>query len=153
LSETSSQWIKYHSWFNYHILFSDRSCQFTAVCQTLLSSVLHACIGKVHKRLWKLLLHKYFLFLIFFIAYMRREDYFRLHLLFNYTCESSKTLKDSLYIWHVVKLKDMVEGNIVGSGSDFIVIQKNKKRFLVEMKIIKIQELKNATTPYGSQFW
>jgi hypothetical protein len=51
----------------------------------------------------------------------------------------------------VVKLKDIVDGNIVGSGSDFIVIQKNKKRFLVEMKIIKIQELKNATTPYGSQ--
>ncbi|HZA64677.1 MAG TPA: hypothetical protein VE573_17505 [Nitrososphaeraceae archaeon] len=46
----------------------------------------------------------------------------------------------------------MVDGNIVGSGSDFIVIQKNKKRFLVEMRIIKIQELKNATTPYGSQY-
>ena len=46
----------------------------------------------------------------------------------------------------------MVDGNIVGSGSDFIVIQKSKKRFLVEMRIIKIQELKNATTPYGSQY-
>ena len=46
----------------------------------------------------------------------------------------------------------MVDGNIVGSGSDFIVIQKNKKRFLVEMRIIKIQELKDATTPYGSQY-
>lgn len=46
----------------------------------------------------------------------------------------------------------MVDGNIVGSGSDFIVIQKNKKRFLIEMRIIKIQELKNATTPYGSQY-
>ena len=52
----------------------------------------------------------------------------------------------------MVNLKDMVDGNIVGSGSDFIVIQKNKKRFLVEMRIIKIQELKNATTPYGSQY-
>ncbi|MDQ3984155.1 MAG: hypothetical protein M3222_03260 [Thermoproteota archaeon] len=51
-----------------------------------------------------------------------------------------------------MRLKDMVDGNIVGSGSDFIVIQKNKKRFLVEMRIIKIQELKNATTPYGSQY-
>ena len=78
-----------------------------------------------------------------------RLDY---HLSYNNTSESSKTLKDSLYISHVVKLKDIVDGNIVGSGSDFIVIQKNKKRFLVEMKIIKIQELKNATTPYGSQF-
>jgi hypothetical protein len=52
----------------------------------------------------------------------------------------------------VVNLKDIVDGNIVGSGSDFIVIQKNKKRFLIEMKIIKIQELKSATTPYGSHF-
>ncbi|HKG87057.1 MAG TPA: hypothetical protein VE244_09920 [Nitrososphaeraceae archaeon] len=52
----------------------------------------------------------------------------------------------------MVNLKDIVDGNIVGSGSDFIVIQKNKKRFLIEMKIIKIQELKNATTPYGSHF-
>jgi len=51
-----------------------------------------------------------------------------------------------------MRLKDMVDGNIVGSGTDFIVIQKNKKRFLVEMRIIKIQELKNATTPYGSQY-
>ena len=52
----------------------------------------------------------------------------------------------------MIRLKDIVNGNVVGSGSDYIVIQKNKKRFLVEMKIIKIQELKNATTPYGSQF-
>jgi hypothetical protein len=52
----------------------------------------------------------------------------------------------------MITLKDIVNGNVVGSGSDYIVIQKNKKRFLIEMKIIKIQELKNATTPYGSQF-
>jgi hypothetical protein len=52
----------------------------------------------------------------------------------------------------MIRLKDIVNGNVVGSGSDYIVIQKNKKRFLIEMKIIKIQELKNATTPYGSQF-
>jgi hypothetical protein len=51
----------------------------------------------------------------------------------------------------MIRLKDIVNGNVVGSGSDYIVIQKNKKRFLIEMKIIKIQELKNATTPYGSQ--
>lgn len=51
----------------------------------------------------------------------------------------------------MIMLKDIVNGNVVGSGSDYIVIQKNKKRFLIEMKIIKIQELKNATTPYGSQ--
>jgi hypothetical protein len=52
----------------------------------------------------------------------------------------------------MVKLKDILDGNVVGTGSDFIVIEKNKKRFLIEMKIIKIEELKNATTPYGSQF-
>jgi hypothetical protein len=51
----------------------------------------------------------------------------------------------------MIMLKDIVNGNVVGSGSDYIVIQKNKKRFLIEMKIIKIQELKNSTTPYGSQ--
>jgi hypothetical protein len=51
----------------------------------------------------------------------------------------------------MIRLKDIVNGNVVGSGSDYIVIQKNKKRFLIEMKIIKIQALKNATTPYGSQ--
>jgi hypothetical protein len=52
----------------------------------------------------------------------------------------------------MITLKDIVNGNVVGSGSDYIVIQKNKKRFLIEMKIVRIQELKNATTPYGSQF-
>jgi hypothetical protein len=52
----------------------------------------------------------------------------------------------------MISLKDIVNGSVVGSGSDYIVIQKNKKRFLIEMKIVRIQELKNATTPYGSQF-
>jgi hypothetical protein len=52
----------------------------------------------------------------------------------------------------MIRLKDIVNGSVVGSGSDYIVIQKNKKRFLIEMKIVRIQELKSATTPYGSQF-
>ena len=52
----------------------------------------------------------------------------------------------------MVNLKHLVGGNVVGSGSDFIVVQKAKRRFLIEIKIFKIQELKNATTPYGSQF-
>ena len=52
----------------------------------------------------------------------------------------------------MIRLKDIVNGSVVGSGSDYIVIQKNKRRFLIQMKIIGIQELKNATTPYGSQF-
>jgi hypothetical protein len=52
----------------------------------------------------------------------------------------------------MIRLKDVVSGSVVGSGPDYLVIQKNKKRFLIEMKIIRIKELKNATTPYGSQF-
>jgi hypothetical protein len=52
----------------------------------------------------------------------------------------------------MIRLKDIVNGSVVGSGSDYIVIQKNEKRFLIEMKIVRIQELKNATTPYGSHF-
>ena len=75
------------------------------------------------------------------------------HLTSNYSSEISKALKDSLTMWHMIRLKDIVNGSVVGSGSDYIVIQKNNKRFLIEMKIVRIQELKNATTPYGSQFW
>jgi hypothetical protein len=52
----------------------------------------------------------------------------------------------------MVDLKHLVGGNVVGSGSDFIVVQKAKRRFLIEIKSFKILELKNATTPYGSQF-
>ena len=51
----------------------------------------------------------------------------------------------------MVQLKDLIDGTIAGSGSDFIVIQKGKKRLLLEFQSFKIQELKNATTPYGSQ--
>lgn len=51
----------------------------------------------------------------------------------------------------MAQLKDLVDGMVVGSGSDFIVIQKGKKRLLVEFQNFKIQELKNSTTPYGSQ--
>jgi len=51
----------------------------------------------------------------------------------------------------MTQLKDLVDGEIVGSGSDFIVIQKGKKRLLLEFQDFKIKELKNATTPYGSQ--
>jgi hypothetical protein len=50
-----------------------------------------------------------------------------------------------------MQLKDLVEGSVVGSGSDFIVVQKGRKRLLVEFQDCKIRELKNATTPYGSQ--
>jgi len=51
----------------------------------------------------------------------------------------------------MTQLKDLIDGTVVGSGSDFIVIQKGKKRLLLEFQSSKIQELKNSTTPYGSQ--
>ncbi|MEW6605461.1 MAG: hypothetical protein AB1351_12350 [Thermoproteota archaeon] len=51
----------------------------------------------------------------------------------------------------MAQLKDLVDGTVVGSGSDYIVVQKGKKRLLVEFQSYKMQELKNATTPYGSQ--
>jgi hypothetical protein len=51
----------------------------------------------------------------------------------------------------MAQLKDLVDGTIVGSGSDYIVIKKDKKRFLIECTSFKIIELKTATTPYGSQ--
>jgi hypothetical protein len=49
-----------------------------------------------------------------------------------------------------VQLKDLVDGTVVGTGSDFIVVQKGKKRLLVECAGFKIQELKSHGTPYGS---
>lgn len=51
----------------------------------------------------------------------------------------------------MAQMKDLVDGTVVGSGSDYIVVQKGKKRLLVEFQSYKMQELKNATTPYGSQ--
>ena len=50
-----------------------------------------------------------------------------------------------------MNLKDLVDCTIVGSGSDFVVVQKGKKRMLLEFPSFQIKELKNATTPYGSQ--
>ncbi|AIC17109.1 hypothetical protein [Nitrososphaera viennensis] len=52
----------------------------------------------------------------------------------------------------MLQLKDLVDGTVVGSGSDYIVIQKGKKRLLVECTGFKVQELKSHGTPYGSQF-
>lgn len=51
----------------------------------------------------------------------------------------------------VVELRDLVDGIVVGTGSDFIVIQKGKKRLLLDFPSFGIKELKNAGTPYGSQ--
>jgi hypothetical protein len=50
-----------------------------------------------------------------------------------------------------LKIKDLHDGNIVGTGSDYLVIQKEKKRYLIEILPDSLKELKNASTPYGSQ--
>ena len=44
-----------------------------------------------------------------------------------------------------------MDGNVVGSGSDYLVIQKEKKRYYVEILPHTLKELKNSSTPYGSQ--
>ncbi|MCI0563263.1 MAG: hypothetical protein MN733_32700 [Nitrososphaera sp.] len=51
----------------------------------------------------------------------------------------------------MTRLKDLVDGTVVGSGSDYVVILKGKKRLLLEFPNFQIKELKSATTPYGSQ--
>jgi hypothetical protein len=52
----------------------------------------------------------------------------------------------------VVQLKEFVGGNIVGSGSNYVVVQKDGKRFLIELKDFTVVELKKFTTPYASDF-
>jgi hypothetical protein len=47
--------------------------------------------------------------------------------------------------------KKIVGGEIVGIGSDFVVILKQGKRFLIEVNFASLKELKFSTTPYGSQ--
>ncbi|MBA3285915.1 MAG: hypothetical protein H0U27_12765 [Nitrosopumilus sp.] len=50
-----------------------------------------------------------------------------------------------------MKTKDLIDGCIVGTGTDYVVIQKERKRYLIEIMPNTIKELKNASTPYGSQ--
>jgi hypothetical protein len=47
--------------------------------------------------------------------------------------------------------KKLVGGEIIGLGSDFVVISKEGKRFLIEVDFKSLKELKFSTTPYGSQ--
>jgi hypothetical protein len=49
-------------------------------------------------------------------------------------------------------LKDLMKGNIVGCGSDYIVVEKARKRFFVQVAKFKIHELRNSVTPYWSDF-
>jgi len=50
-----------------------------------------------------------------------------------------------------LKIKELLNGNIVGSGSDYLVIQKERKRYYIEILPPTLKELKNSSTPYGSQ--
>ena len=50
-----------------------------------------------------------------------------------------------------LKIKDLMDGFVVGTGTDYVVIQKGRKRYLIEIMPNTIKELKNASTPYGSQ--
>jgi hypothetical protein len=49
-------------------------------------------------------------------------------------------------------LKELMNGNIVGYGSDYIVVEKSKKRFFVHVANFRIHELRNSVTPYWSDF-
>jgi hypothetical protein len=47
--------------------------------------------------------------------------------------------------------KKLAGGEIIGIGTDFLVIHKDGKRFLIEVDFESLKELKISTTPYGSQ--
>jgi hypothetical protein len=50
----------------------------------------------------------------------------------------------------VMRLRDLIDGKIVGTGSDFVVILKDKKRILMHLESFRLVELRKDTTPYGS---
>ena len=49
-----------------------------------------------------------------------------------------------------MKIKDLFGGEIVGTGSDFIVVLKGKNRLLLQFSSHSIIKLKKEATPYGS---
>jgi hypothetical protein len=49
-----------------------------------------------------------------------------------------------------MNIKDLFGGEIVGTGSDFIVILKGKNRILLQFSSHKIIILRKEATPYGS---
>jgi len=49
-----------------------------------------------------------------------------------------------------MKIKDLFGGEIVGTGSDFIVVLKGKNRILLQFSSYNLIILKKDTTPYGS---
>jgi len=77
--------------------------------------------------------------------------YFKKNKEANNTTEK-ETQKYPIYFFlNYLKIKDLLEGYIVGTGSDYVVIQKENKRYLIEILPDTIKELKNSSTPYGSQ--
>ena len=52
-----------------------------------------------------------------------------------------------------MKIKDLFGGEIVGTGSDFIVVLKGKNRLLLQFSSHNLIKLKKDTTPYGSSIW
>jgi hypothetical protein len=50
-----------------------------------------------------------------------------------------------------LKIRDLLYGSIVGVGSDYIVIEKDKQRYLVEIMPNTMRKLEKSSTPYGSQ--
>jgi len=49
-----------------------------------------------------------------------------------------------------MNIKDLFGGEIVGTGSDFIVVLKGKNRLLLQFTSHSIIKLKKEATPYGS---
>ena len=49
-----------------------------------------------------------------------------------------------------MNIKDLFGGEIVGTGSDFIVVLKGKNRLLLQFTSHNIIKLKKEATPYGS---
>lgn len=49
-----------------------------------------------------------------------------------------------------MNIKDLFGGEIVGTGSDFIVILKGKNRILLQFNSHKLIILRKEATPYGS---
>jgi hypothetical protein len=52
----------------------------------------------------------------------------------------------------MMELRDLLDGKIVGTGSDFVVVLKDKKRILMHLQSFRLVELKKDTTPYGSDY-
>ena len=52
----------------------------------------------------------------------------------------------------MIELRDLLDGRIVGTGSDFVVVLKDKKRILLHLQSFRLVELKKDTTPYGSDY-